>query len=31
MTGFGYFMWGGEVVLKNKPALERERVYFISF
>lgn len=31
MTGFGYFIWSCEVVLKNKPTFFPKRVYFISF
>lgn len=31
MTGFGYFMWGREGVLKSKTALERKRVLLYYF
>lgn len=31
MTGFGYFMWGGEGVLKNQPTQETERVLLYYF
>lgn len=31
MTGFGYFIWSCEVVLKNKPTFFPKQVYFISF